>query len=443
MPDKQQPTPIAIIGMGCRYPGGANSPSALWDLVSSGRSAWSEVPSDRFNHAAFYHPDPDALGSINQKGGHFISQNIADFDPSFFGISSAEAEVLDPQQRVVLETSWEAVENAGITMGKLKGSDTGIFIAMFGHDFEQLAHKDLFALTKYHNMGGARPILANRVSYVFDLQGPSVVLDTACSGSLVAVNSACQSLRLGETSMVIAGGVGLIFSPDQMALMSLTGLFNSEGKSFTFDDRGDGYGRGEGVGMVVLKRLDDALRDGDPIRAVVRSSGVNSDGRTNGIMLPNQKAQERLARHMFQDLPFTPADMQYVEAHGTGTKAGDAVELNAIRNVFAEPRGAERGPLLVGTTKPNIGHSEAASGLAGLIKTVMAMEKGLVAPQILLENYKPGLEPEKWNMKVRGTITAVIDDRADEWEDRADINTMAVNDEHTQSCRKQLRLRGN
>jgi acyl transferase domain-containing protein len=182
--------------------------------------------------------------------------------------------------------------------------------------------------------------------------------------------------------------------------MFINRLFNDQGRSYTFDDRGNGYGRGEGVGMIALKRLDDALRDGDNIRAVIRSSGINSDGRTNGIMLPSQTAQERLARSLFRNLPFTPADVQYAEAHGTGTKAGDDVEMKTIRNVFCQGRDSQN-PIFVGATKPNIGHSEAASGTAGLIKTVMAMEKGLIPPNILLENFKPGLEPDRWSMKVR------------------------------------------
>ncbi|KAI2467435.1 putative polyketide synthase [Annulohypoxylon bovei var. microspora] len=401
---KSEPVPIAIIGMGCRYPAGANSPEALWSVVAEGRDGWTEVPPDRFNGDSFYHPDPDAPGSINQKGGHFINQSIAAFDAAFFGISSVEAEALDPQQRVVLETSWEAVENAGIPMQRFRGSDTGIFVAMFGHDYEQIAHKDPLSFTRYHNTGIARPLLANRVSYVFDLQGPSIMLDTACSGSLVAVNSACQSLRAGETKMALAGGVGLIFSPDQMALMSLTGLFNGEGRSYTFDARGNGYGRAEGVGMIALKRLDDAVRDGDNIRAIIRSSGVNSDGRTNGITLPNQLAQERLARSLFRHLDFTPAEVQYAEAHGTGTKAGDLAEMLSIRDVFCEGRDSQL-PLFVGASKQNIGHSEAASGTAGLIKTVVAMEKGLIPPNLHLETFKPGIEPEKWNIKIAQSLT--------------------------------------
>ncbi|KAB5577906.1 putative polyketide synthase [Coniochaeta sp. 2T2.1] len=397
------PIPIAIVGMGCRYSAGVRSPEDSWNVVAEGRSGWTEVPPDRFNHKAFYHPDPEVPGAFKQKGGHFIDQDIAAFDAGFFGMAQHEAETLDPQQRVVLETSWEAIENAGITMQQFRGSDSGVFVAMFGHDFEQMIHKDQAAISKYQNLGVARPLLANRVSYIFDLQGPSVMVDTACSGSLAAISLACQSLRSGETAMALAGGVGLVFSPDQMALMSMTGLFNDEGRSFTFDNRGNGYGRGEGVGMIALKRLDDALRDRDSIRAIIRSAGINSDGRTNGIMLPNQSAQERLARSLFRNMNFGPADLHYVEVHGTGTKAGDDVEIKTVRNVFCHDRHDDN-PVYVSATKPNIGHSEAASGVAGVIKTVMAMEKGLIPPNILLENYKPGLEIGE-SIKVARSLT--------------------------------------
>ncbi|KAI5865300.1 putative polyketide synthase [Durotheca rogersii] len=398
-----EPISIAVIGMGCRFPGGASSPEELWSIAAEGRHGWSEVPLDRFNWSSFYHPDTEVSGTTNQKGGHFLDQSLAAFDAGFFGVPPREAEAMDPQQRVVLEAAWDAVENAGIPMEKLRGSDTAVFVAMFGHDYEHATTKDSLLSTKYHNTGAARPLLANRVSYVFDLHGPSATLDTGCSGSLVAVNSACQSLRLGESDMALAGGVAMMFSPDQLAMMAPTGIFNSEGRCFSFDSRGKGYGRGEGVGIVALKRLDDAIRDGDNVRAIIRNSAANQDGRTNGITLPNQFAQERLARKVFQGLPFSPSDVDYVEAHGTGTKAGDFAELSAISNVFGSDR-APGHPVYVGTGKPNIGHSEAASGSAGLIKTIVGMEKGLIHPQILLENFKPQLIPVLGKVKIARSL---------------------------------------
>ncbi|KAJ4396389.1 hypothetical protein N0V93_000608 [Gnomoniopsis smithogilvyi] len=389
--------PIAVIGMGCRFSGGANGPEALWSRLIEGQSAWTEeLPQDRLNLKSFYHPNKDNPGSIAVKGAHFLSQPLAAFDASFFGMSSIEAEDLDPQQRIILEVAWEAVENAGITMNMLKGSDTAVFVGMFAHDFEHMITKDPLYFSKYHNTGSSKCLIANQVSYRFDLHGPSVTLDTGCSGSLVAINSACQSLKAGEAKMALAGGVGLIFSPDQLAVMSKTGMLNSEGKCFAFDDRGDGFGRGEGAGVVLLKPLSDAINDGDNIRAVIHASGVNQDGKTNGITLPSQEAQESLARRIFKNVPFNPCDVQYVEAHGTGTKAGDSAEMHAISNVFCDSSRDINNPLFVGTIKPNLGHTEAASGAAGLIKTILALEKESIPPNILLKTLKPSLADLPW-----------------------------------------------
>ncbi|KAI0198106.1 polyketide synthase [Astrocystis sublimbata] len=400
-----EPTPIAIIGMACRYPGGADSPEKLWSLLEHGKNAWREFPKEKFNWDAFYHPHPEIGGvNINHRGGHYLEQDIAAFDAAFFGVAPLEAEALDPQQRIVLEVSWEAVENAGVPIEKFRGSNTSVYVAMLGHDFEHTIMRDPLSLTKYHNTGAARTLVSNRVSYCFDLQGPSILLDTGCSGSLVSVNLACQSLRAGESDMALAGGVGMAFSPEAMAILSMPGVLNPDGRCYAFDDRGQGYGRGEGAGMIALKRLDDAIRDGDNIRAVIRNSAANQDGRTNGITLPSQTAQERLGRKVFEELDFKPPHVQYVEAHGTGTKAGDAAELNAIHNVFCEGRPADK-PLLVGTLKPNIGHTGSASGAAGIIKTVLAMEKGMVPPNLLLKNLKPGLTPKAWNIQIPQSLT--------------------------------------
>ncbi|RYP74743.1 hypothetical protein DL771_002807 [Monosporascus sp. 5C6A] len=320
-----EPIPIAVIGMGCRFPGGANSPEDLWSMLAEGRNAWTEMPKNRFNHSAFYHPYPEIGGDFtNHKGGHYLNQDIEEFDASFFGVSRLEAEAFDPQQRLVLEASWEAVENAGIPLNKFRGSNTSVYVAVFGHDYEQTIMRDP---------------------------------------------------------------------------LSLNNVLNPEGRCFSFDDRGNGYGRGEGIGMVVLKRLDDAIRDGDNIRTIIRHSAANQDGRTNGITLPSQAAQEALARKVLREIGYSPSDIQYAEAHGTGTKAGDNAELRSLRNVLCEGRPTDQ-PLVIGTVKPNIGHTEAASGAAGLIKTILCMEKGLIPPHLLLENLKPGLDPEGWNLKI-------------------------------------------
>ncbi|KAF2180972.1 putative polyketide synthase [Zopfia rhizophila CBS 207.26] len=399
---KPEPIPIAVIGMGCRFPGGASSPEALWSMLSEGRDAWSEVPDDRFDWKSFYHSSPDAQGCTNHRGGHFIQQDVAAFDANFFGISPLEAKTIDPQQRILLETTYEAVENAGIRLDELKGSDTAVFAATFANDYERMLSKDLSDVTRYHMIGTGNATFANRISHSFDLKGPSVTLDTGCSGSLVALHQACQSLRMFESSMALAGGAALILSPDQMIVMSQQHILNSEGRCFSFDSRGTGYGRGEGAAIIVLKRLSDALRAGDSIRAVVRNTCVNQDGHTNGMTLPSQLAQEELAQKAFQGLNFGPIDVDYIEGHGTGTPAGDGAELNAIKNVYCRPLRMKK--LLVGSLKPNIGHLESASGVASVIKAILCLEKGFVTPNLLLEKPKKGLLLDQWNICVRSSL---------------------------------------
>ena len=391
--------PIAIIGMSCRFPDGANNPKKLWSMIEEGRNAWTDVPADRYNWKSFYHPDADSSTGHNHRGGHYLDQDIAAFDAGFFGISPLEAKAIDPQQRVQLEIAYEALENAGITIEAIRGTDTAVYIALFNHDYDSMLYKDTCDLPKYMMTGTGTAIASNRISYLLDLKGPSVTLDTGCSGGLVAVHQACQSLTTGEARMAIAGGASLILNPDMMVSMSMLQFLNSEGKTFSFDSRGVGYGRGEGVGAVILKRLDDAIADGDNIRAVIRGSGVNSDGRTNGIALPSPDAQRDLIRSVYAKARLDPLTTGYVEAHGTGTVAGDKAELEAIGNVFGPHRSPDS-PLYVGSIKGNIGHLECASGVAGLIKTVLVLENQTIPPIANLKNVKEGLDTWKWNIEV-------------------------------------------
>jgi acyl transferase domain-containing protein len=336
------PVPVAIIGIGCRLPGNVNNPEDLWELLCDGRNTWSPVPPDRFNEDAFHHPDPDHHGTTNHLGGHFIThQNVAAFDAAFFGISPIEAQAMDPQQRFLLETTYEAFENAGIAMDTIRGSDTAVYTAMFTRDYDRNILRDPSDMPKYHVTGSGEAIIANRISYTFDFRGPSIALDTGCSGSLVALHQACQSLRTGESSIAIASGVNLILNPDHMFGMSnlqlvstllrflriyieLTcdSMLSDTGRSYSFDTRGSGYGRGEGVVSVVLKRLDDALQSGDHIRAIIRNTGVNQDGKTNGITMPSLQAQKSLQKSIYGSSSIHPHQVQFVEAHGTGTLAG-------------------------------------------------------------------------------------------------------------------------
>lgn len=278
---------------------------------------------------------------------------------------------------------------------------------MFSNDYDGMLSKDLSDLTPYHLFGAGNATFANRISHAFDLRGPSITIDTGCSGSLVAVHQACQSLRDYESDMAIAGGATLILSPDHMIGMSAQGILNADGRCYSFDSRGTGYGRGEGAGIVLLKRLEDALRDGNPIRAVIRSTALNQDGRTNGIATPRQSAQESLARKAFRKVSFGPEDVQYVEAHATGTAAGDSAEAHAIHQVYCENRDPSC-PLVLASVKPNIGHLEAASGVAGLIKAILCMEKGLISRNLLFEEAKQGLPLQDSSMKVRATTVNLL-----------------------------------
>ncbi|KAK2767749.1 Type I Iterative PKS [Arachnomyces sp. PD_36] len=385
------PVPIAVVGIGCRLPGGANTPELLWQNLAEGRDAWADVPEDRFNWRSFMHADPEAQGTYNHRGGHFIDQDIAAFDAGFFNIPPFESEAIDPQQRIQLEVAYEALENAGIPLERVRGSDTAVYAAVFSQDYAQMQFKDLDDLPKYHMTGTGNAIVSNRISYLLDLKGPSITLDTGCSGGLVAIHQACQSLRSRECGMALAGGVNLLLSPDLMIPMSLMHILNKDGKCYSFDTRGSGYGRGEGAAMVVLKRLDDAVRDGDHIRGIIRNSGVNHDGTTPGITLPSRDAQKTLIKSVYQRAGLDPRDTAYIEAHGTGTAVGDVEEISAIQSIFGKNNDTQNNPFYVGSIKPNIGHLESASGVAGFIKAVLMLEKGAIPPNINLEEVKGSL----------------------------------------------------
>ncbi|KAL6231640.1 hypothetical protein BDW75DRAFT_243734 [Aspergillus navahoensis] len=390
------PEPIAIIGLACRFPGGADTPEKLWDIVSTGRQCWSEVPDTRYNWPAFHHPDPDFEGTHNARGGYFLNQNIAAFDPSFFGIPAAEAAAIDPQQRLLLEVSYEALESSGLSLQSIKGSNMGVYVALVSRDYDRQIYKDPGQIPKHHLTGCGDATACGRISYVFDLRGPCVSLDTGCSGGMVALHLACQALRLGETDKAIVGGTNLLLGPDMTVAMSALHMINEDGRCYPFDSRGAGYGRAEGVAALVVKRMKDALRDGDPIRAVIRHTGVNQDGKTNGILLPSSEAQRHLAASLYRQVGLNPLDVCYVEAHGTGTQAGDVAEVTSVKQVFAGEVGRRGSPLFLGSIKANIGHSESTSGLAGVIKTVMALEKAVIPPLAGLETIKSELEPRPW-----------------------------------------------
>jgi acyl transferase domain-containing protein/acyl carrier protein len=391
--------PIAVIGMGCRFPGGVTNPQEFWTLLSEGRDAITEVPADRWRIDDFYDSDPDAPGTMSSRFGGFLD-DIRGFDAPFFGISPREATTMDPQQRILLEVAWEALEHAGINPGSLNGSPTGVFVGICNSDYYQrLAAAAVGMRDAYVSTGNATSVVSGRVSYVLGLQGPSVSIDTACSSSLVAVHLACQSLRLGEARLALAGGVNVICSPETTILLSKAHMMAPDGRCKAFDGRADGFVRGEGCGIVVLKRLSDALADGDRILAVLRGSAINQDGRSSGITAPNGPSQEAVIRAALTSAGVNPADVSYVEAHGTGTSLGDPIEVRALNGVFAPSRTRERA-LVVGSVKTNIGHLESAAGVAGLMKVILALQHRCVPPHLHLESLNSHIEWDKFPIVV-------------------------------------------
>ncbi|MBC6445973.1 type I polyketide synthase [Actinokineospora xionganensis] len=395
--------PIAIVGMGCRLPGGINSPSELWDMLSSGRDATSRIPADRW--AAYDQPGSAAALAMRDttRSGAFLDEPAA-FDAAFFGVTPREAEIMDPQQRLVLEATWEALEHAGIPPHALAGSDTGVFVGVGSDDYGRQMLEDLPRIEAWTGIGAAFCAVANRVSYLLDLRGPSLAVDTACSSSLVAMHLACQSLRVGETSVGIAAGVNLIAGPGLTMVLDLAGATSPDGRSKPFDSSANGYGRGEGAGVVVLKRLSDALRDGDRVVAVIRGSAVRQDGRTKGMMAPNGEAQAHVAREALRAAGLAAHEVDYVEAHGTGTRAGDPVEAGALSAVYGAGRPPES-PCLIGSVKGNIGHLEAGAAVAGVIKAVLALEHAQIPPNALFENPNPSIPWDTNGLRVVDRLT--------------------------------------
>ncbi len=367
--------PIAVIGMGCRFPGGVDSPEAFWELLRSGRDAVGSIPADRWDVDAYFDPDPESLGTYYSDQGGFLSDPVDRFDAAFFGISPREAEMLDPQQRLLLEVAWETFERAGIAPDSLTGSSTGVFVGIGTYDYANLTVRngDPQALTTYFGTGVAGSIAAGRISYVLGLRGPTVSLDTACSSSLVATTLAVQSLRAGACRAALAGGVNLMLDPQSTVALAALKALSPTGRCHAFDDAADGYVRGEGCGLVLLKRISDAQADGDRILAVIRGAAINHDGRSSGLTVPSGPAQREVIRAALDDAGLAPTDVDLIEAHGTGTPLGDPIEVRALDAVYSPGRSADH-PLGLTSVKTNIGHLEVASGAAGLIKLILALQ---------------------------------------------------------------------
>jgi len=391
--------PIAIIGYAARLPGSRDA-EAFWNVLSQESDAVSPIPPDRWDADAFYDADADAAGKVSTRRAGF-AEDVASFDAQFFGVSPREAEFLDPQHRMVLETSWHAIEHAGIAAADLEGSRTGLFMGLSTHDYLSLLSGKLGygAIEAYFGTGTSPAVCAGRVSYRLGLEGPAVTVDTACSSSLVSMHQAAQGLRAGECDLALAGGVNVIYNVATMINFSRARMLAPDGRCKTFDAAADGYVRGEGCGVIVLKRLGDALRDGDRVRAVLRGSAVNQDGASGGLTVPNGRAQQRVIRDALRQAGLEPGQIDYLEAHGTGTSLGDPIEVQAAAAVLGAGREAGR-PLLIGSVKTNIGHLEAAAGVAGVIKVVLALEHGLLPRHLHFRTPSPHIPWKQLPVKV-------------------------------------------
>ncbi|MBO3459428.1 type I polyketide synthase [Aetokthonos hydrillicola CCALA 1050] len=398
--NKAKTEPIAIVGMACRFPGDANDPSTYWNLLHHGIDAITQLPQERWDVDTYYDPDPQTAGKTYTKEGGFIDQ-VDQFDPLFFGISPREAIGLDPQYRLLLEVTWEALENAGQTWANLKNSKTSVFMGISTDDYSALSlmHQNQSATGIPSAVRNNRSVGVGRISHLLGLQGPNIQVDTACSSSLVAIHLASQSLRSGESNLALVGGVNLILSPTSTIGRCQLKALSPDGRCKTFDASANGYGQGEGCGVVVLKRLSDAVADGDLISAVIRGSAVNHDGPSSGVTVPNRMAQKQVIQEALTNAKLEPHQISYVEAHGTGTSLGDPIEIEAIAAVYGKNRSVDQ-PLIVGSVKTNIGHLEAAAGVSSLIKVVLALQHQEIPPHLHLKQPNPHVDWDKLPIKI-------------------------------------------
>ena len=406
--DPHYPEGVAIVGIGCRYPGGIDGPEGFWSLLAAGKSAITEIPEGRWDRDNHYNPDPEHPLTQHVRHGGFVS-DIDKFDAGFFGVSPREAVCMDPQQRLMMEVAWRAMEDAGYTLETIRNREVGVFVGISSNDYgsllwvsdERLAIPDN---EPYILPGNTGCIAANRLSYFFDLKGPSFTVDTACSSSLVAVHLACESLLRGESKLAFVGGVQALIHPGVQFSFCKAGLLAPDGRCKSFDASANGYVRSEGAGMVLLKPYGQALADGDQIYAVIRGSAVNSDGRSNGMVAPNLRAQVACVKKAFENAAIPPGRTQYVEAHGTGTRQGDPIELRALGSVLSQGR-SEETPCRVGSVKTNLGHSETAAGITGLIKAALCIRHRQLPPSLNFETPNPSIDFQGLKLKVQTELT--------------------------------------
>ncbi|PVI00072.1 polyketide synthase PksD [Periconia macrospinosa] len=391
--------PIAIVGYAFKLPQGIEDESSLWEVLEQGRSVMTEWPANRVNVNAFSQTHVGRNNTLPSAGAHFLSEDPTVFDAPFFSISSKEAASMDPQQRMLLETSYHALENAGIPVESVAGTETGVFSGSMESDYHRTVSKDPDEAPNNTATGASVSILSNRLSWYFDLKGPSMQLNTACSSSMIAVDLACQSLRSGQSSMALVTGSNIMLGPELSLYLANMNMLSADGLSYSFDHRANGYSRGEGVIVLVLKTLTTAIRNKDKIRAIIRGTGSNQDGRTPGITQPSSSSQETLIRHVYTSCNIDLKSTRYVEAHGTGTQIGDSTEMKALGSVFRQVR-SPRAPLYVGSIKSNIGHLEGGSGLAGILKCALILEKGIIPPNALFEKLNAKINAKRNNLQV-------------------------------------------
>ncbi|TGJ79407.1 hypothetical protein E0Z10_g9360 [Xylaria hypoxylon] len=390
--------PIAVIGMAFRFPGGAETPDKFWKMLMEKRCVAIEYPRDRFNIEAFSHTGGKKLGTITAKHGHFLDGDIKNFDSSFFSMAPHEVGAMDPQQRGLLENTYHAFENANLRMDELAGTRTSVHVGCFTSDFVTMQFRDDQTIPKYNAVGTAGSILANRISWTFDLRGESMYVDTACSSSLIALALACKGLASGDADIVVVGGSNIILVPEFSISLSNMGFLSSNGRCNSFDAKGDGYGRGEGFATLILKPVSKAIADGNPIRALIRSVGTNQDGYTNGgITQPSKHMQAKLIRETYEKASLDLKHTRFFEAHGTGTAVGDPTEARAIGEAFFKYL-SKADPIYIGAVKSNIGHLEGTSGLAGVVKVIMALERGIIPPNTNFETLNPQIDAEFLNL---------------------------------------------
>ncbi len=412
--ERARTEPVAVVGVGCRFPGGVTDTDTYWRMLTDGTDAVGDIPADRWDHDAFYDEEAGKPGKIYTRSGAFLD-GLDRFDHEFFGISRREALAMDPHQRLALEVCWEALENAGQAPSGLAGSDTGVFLGTASSDHVTSRLRRPEDVTAYTSSGAAASFVPARIAYLLDLRGPNIAVDTACSSSLLAVHQACQSLRTGECDMALAGGVNVVLSPVLLISQSQFGSVSRQGRAMSFSDAADGYVRGEGCGVVVLKRLADAVRDRDRILAVVRGGAVNQDGRSAGITAPNGAAQVGVYRRALAAAGVAPERVGYVETHGTGTRLGDPIEAGALAEVYGRDSGA---PVYLGAVKTNIGHLEAAAGIAGLVKAALCVSHGAIPPNLHFTRLNS-------NISFEGT-TFAVPTRVTDWPETDGPRTAAV-----------------